>query len=117
MDDIVLALQAIIDVKEKFKSEHVANVLAGVKNSAIKSYKHHELELFGQGSEHDTKYWNAVIRQALVAGFIDKDIENYGLLKVNQNGKVYMDNPEPFMLSKDHDYEIGEDDDRWQEWS
>jgi ATP-dependent DNA helicase RecQ len=110
MDDIVLALQAIIDVKEKFKSEHVANVLAGVKNSAIKSYKHHELELFGQGSEHDTKYWNAVIRQALVAGFVDKDIENYGLLKVNQNGKAYMDNPETFMLSKDHDYEIGEDD-------
>lgn len=110
MDDIVLALQAIIDVKEKFKSEHVANVLAGVRNSAIKSYKHHELEVFGQGSEKDTKYWNAVIRQALVAGFIDKDIENYGLLKVNQRGKAYMDSPEPFMLSRDHDYEVDEDD-------
>jgi ATP-dependent DNA helicase RecQ len=110
MDDVVLALQAIIDVKDKFKSEHVANVLVGVKNSAIKSYKHHELEVFGQGSEHDTKYWNAVIRQALVAGFIDKDIENYGLLKVNQKGKAFMDNPQPFMLSKDHDFEVDDDD-------
>jgi len=110
MEDIVLALQAIIDVKEKFKSEHVANVLAGVKNSAIKSYKHHELEIFGHGSEHDPKYWNAVIRQALVAGFVDKDIENYGLLKVNQRGKDYMDNPVTFMLSKDHDFEADDDD-------
>ena len=110
MEDIVLALQAIIDVKDKFKSEHVANVLSGVKNSAIKSYKHHELEVFGQGSEHDTKYWNAIIRQALVAGFVDKDIENYGLLKVNQKGKAFMDNPETFMISKDHDYEAADDD-------
>ncbi len=110
MEDVVLALQAIIDVKDKFKSDHVANVLAGVKNTAIKSYKHHELEIFGQGSEHDTKYWNAVIRQALVAGFVDKDIENYGLLKVNQKGKNFMDNPEPFMLSKDHDFENDDDD-------
>jgi len=110
MEDIVLALQAIMDVKDKFKSEHVANVLSGIKNSAIKSYKHHELEIFGHGSEHDPKYWNAIIRQALVAGFVDKDIENYGLLKVNDKGKAYMDNPETFMISKDHDYEAADDD-------
>ncbi|OFX25540.1 MAG: ATP-dependent DNA helicase RecQ [Bacteroidetes bacterium GWA2_31_9b] len=110
MEDIVLALQAIMDVKDKFKSEHVANVLSGIKNSAIKSYKHHELEIFGHGSEHDPKYWNAIIRQALVAGFVDKDIENYGLLKVNDKGKAYMDSPETFMISKDHDYEAADDD-------
>jgi len=110
MEDVVLALQAIMDVKDKFKSEHVANVLSGIKNSAIKSYKHHELEIFGHGSEHDPKYWNAIIRQALVAGFVDKDIENYGLLKVNEKGKAYMDSPETFMISKDHDYEAADDD-------
>src|SRR6056297_5359 len=109
-DDVVLALQAIQAVKEKFKAEHVANVLAGVKNTPIKSYKHHELEIFGEGSDKDPKYWNAVLRQALVAGFIDKDIESYGLLKVSEKGLEYLKNPQPFTLTKDHDYE-GEDDD------
>ncbi|MGC9373867.1 MAG: RecQ family ATP-dependent DNA helicase, partial [Bacteroidales bacterium] len=109
-DDVVLALKAIQDVKEKFKAEHVANVLAGVKNSAIKSYKHHELEIFGEGSDKDTKYWNAVLRQALIAGFIDKDIENYGLLKVSEKGLEYLKNPQPFTLTKDHDYESEDDE-------
>ncbi|MFO7843410.1 MAG: DNA helicase RecQ [Bacteroidales bacterium] len=109
-EDVVLALKAIQAVKEKFKAEHVANVLAGVKNTPIKSYKHHELEIFGEGSDKDPKYWNAVLRQALVAGFIDKDIESYGLLKVSEKGLEYLKNPQPFTLTKDHDYE-GEDDD------
>ncbi|MCK5029104.1 MAG: DNA helicase RecQ [Bacteroidales bacterium] len=109
-DDVVLALEAIIAVKEKFKSEHVANVLSGVKNTAIKSYKHHELKLFGDGSKEDTKYWNAVLRQALIAGFIDKDIENYGLMSVNKAGREYLKNPTSFTLTKDHDYESQDDD-------
>ncbi|MDK2977613.1 MAG: ATP-dependent helicase RecQ [Bacteroidales bacterium] len=109
-DDVVLALKAIQDVKEKFKAEHVANVLAGIKNSAIKSYKHHELEIFGEGSDKDYKYWNAVLRQALIAGFIDKDIENYGLLKVSEKGLEYLKDPQPFTLTKDHDYESEDDE-------
>lgn len=109
-DHVVLALEAIIAVKEKFKAEHVANILAGVKNTAIKSYKHHELDLFGEGSENDAKYWNAVMRQALVAGFIEKDIENYGLLSVTDAGKEFIKNPKSFMLTKDHDYETVDDD-------
>jgi ATP-dependent DNA helicase RecQ len=108
-DDVVLALEAIIAVKEKFKSEHVANVISGVKNTAIKSYKHHELELFGDGAKEDTKYWNAVLRQALIAGFIDKDIENYGLMSVNKAGREYIKNPTSFTLTKDHDYESQDD--------
>lgn len=110
MDDVVLALEAIIAVKEKFKAEHVANVLSGVKNTSIKSYKHHELDVFGEGSKEDPKYWNAVLRQALVAGFIDKDIENYGLLSVNEKGREFIKNPESFMLTKDHDYESADDE-------
>lgn len=109
-DDVVLALEAIIAVKEKFKAEHVANVLSGVKNTSIKSYKHHELEVFGEGSKEDPKYWNAVLRQALIAGFIDKDIENYGLLSVNEKGREFIQNPESFMLTKDHDYESADDE-------
>ncbi|MCB2194456.1 MAG: DNA helicase RecQ [Bacteroidetes bacterium] len=109
-DDVVLALEAIIAVKEKFKAEHVANVLSGVKNTSIKSYKHHELDVFGEGSKEDPKYWNAVLRQALIAGFIDKDIENYGLLSVNEKGREFIKNPEPFMLTKDHDYESADDE-------
>ncbi|MEE4196432.1 MAG: DNA helicase RecQ [Bacteroidales bacterium] len=109
-EDVVLALKAIQAVKERFKAEHVANVLAGVKNSSIKSYKHHELEIFGEGSDKDTKYWNAVLRQALVAGFIDKDIENYGLLKVSDQGLGYLNDPKPFTITQDHDYESEDDD-------
>ena len=109
-DDIVLALKTIIAVKEKFKTEHVAKILAGEKNTAIKSYKHHELEYFGQGSKENEKYWNAVMRQALIAGFIKKDIENYGLLSVSDTGREYIKNPSSFMLSKDHDYENIDDD-------
>lgn len=109
-EDVVLALKAIIAVKEKFKAEHVANVLSGVKNTSIKSYKHHELEVFGAGSKEDPKYWNAVLRQALIAGFIDKDIENYGLLSVNKHGHEFIKNPKPFTLTKDHDYESADDE-------
>ena len=109
-DHVVLVLEAIIAVKEKFKSEHVANVLAGENNSAIKSYKHHELDLFGEGSEQNTKYWNAVMRQALVVGFIEKDIESYGLLSVTDAGKEFIKNPKSFTLTKDHDYESGDDE-------
>ena len=109
-DDVVLALQAVLAVKEKFKADHVTNILAGVRNTAIKSYKHHELEIFGEGSDNDTKYWNAVLRQALVAGFIAKDIENYGLLSVTNEGKEFIENPKSFVLTKDHDYETVDDE-------
>ncbi|MDA3779056.1 MAG: DNA helicase RecQ [Bacteroidales bacterium] len=104
-EHISQVLKAIIDVKEKFKSDHVSNVLAGIKDTAIKSYKHHELEAFGKGSDHDPRFWNAVIRQALIEELLDKDIENYGLLSVNKKGKEYIKNPYSYMLSKDHDYE------------
>ncbi|MDP4227015.1 MAG: ATP-dependent DNA helicase RecQ, partial [Bacteroidota bacterium] len=80
-DYIIQVLQAVQDVNEKFKAQHVANVLAGNVDSAIKAYKHNKLPVFGTGSDHDTKFWNAVIRQALINHFLQKDIENYGLLR------------------------------------
>ncbi len=108
---VVLLLQAILDVKEKFKADHIASFLSGVKTSAIKSYKHHELGLFGKGKEKDVKFWNAAIRQALIARFLVKDIENYGLLKLSERGHEYMKNPTPFNLVENNDYPEVDDDD------
>lgn len=107
---LVKLIQVILEVKEKFKADHIINILCGTVNVAVKSYKHHELELFGCGDDEDEKYWNAVIRQALVAGLLSKDIENYGLLKVTENGLAYVDKPYSFMITKDHDFENIDDD-------
>jgi ATP-dependent DNA helicase RecQ len=103
-------LDAILAVKEKFKSDHIANVLAGNLDSAIKSYKHHKLEIFGTGSEKDNKFWNSVIRQALVAQLVQKDIENYGLLRLTPKGHEFLEHPHSFMLCEDHEYSDDEDD-------
>lgn len=108
-DYVVQALEAILAVKEKFKADHVASVLAGNITSAIKLNRHHTLEEFGSGREKDEKFWNAVFRQAMVARFIDKDIENYGLLKVTKPGHDFLNDPVSFMLTLDHDYDEEED--------
>lgn len=113
MDDVALAIEAILDVKEKFKTKDIINILLGTVNSTTKSYKHTELECFGKGAEDDKneKYWNAVIRQALVSGLLAKDVENYGLLKVTKEGKDFMEEPFSIMITKDHDYEGTDADD------
>ena len=103
-------LDAILAVKEKFKSDHIANVLSGNLNSAIKSYKHHKLEIFGSGSEKDIKFWNSVVRQALVEHLVQKDIENYGLLKLTPKGHEFLENPHSFLLCEDHEYSDEEED-------
>ena len=108
-DDMVLALNTILEVKEKFKAEHIANILAGNINSAIKSYKHHKLTIFGAGCDKDKKYWNALLRQALIAQFITKDIENYGLLKITEKGQEFLRKPVSFMMTQDHDFDITDD--------
>ena len=110
MDHIVMVLNAIIAVKEKHKSDHIARILSGVANSAIKSYKHHKLDIFGSGDDEDEKFWNMVIRQAMIAKFIVKEIENYGLLKVTGAGRQFIEQPQSFMLTEDHDYGDGGDD-------
>ncbi|MCD6333458.1 MAG: DNA helicase RecQ, partial [Bacteroidales bacterium] len=103
-DYIALVLQAVEDVKESQKSEQVAKVLCGEINSAIKAYKLNQLAIFGQGQEKDERFWNMVIRQALVAGLLEKDIENYGLLKLTPKGNDFLNKPVSFMLTEDQDY-------------
>lgn len=107
---LVLGLKAIIGVQEKFKSEHIANILSGIANSAVKTYNHHLSEYFGAGKEKDVKFWNAVLRQGLIAGFITKDIENYGLLKMTDAGHEFIKNPISTMLTQDHDFDIATDE-------
>jgi ATP-dependent DNA helicase RecQ len=101
---VVSVLETVLAVKEKFKADHIANILSGKVTSAIKSYKHHKLEFFGIGEDKDEKFWNMVIRQALIAKFLTKEIENYGLLKLTEKGMQFLENPTSFMLAEDHDY-------------
>ncbi len=102
---VVTLIKVIKEVKELFKAEHVANILVGNSSAAIKSYKHDEIKLFGIGKEKDLKFWNAVIRQSLILKLLDKDIENYGLLKINKKGNEFYKKPYSIKLTKDHDYE------------
>lgn len=102
---VTTVLECIQEVKEKFKGEHIANILSGNMNAAIKSYRHHELESFGAGSEEDPKFWNAVIRQMLIGNLLQKDIENYGTLKITDEGRKFLENPTSFMITRDHDYQ------------
>ncbi len=110
-DYMVSVLETILAVKEKFKADHIAAVLAGNKTGQVKSYNHHMLDIFGTGKEKDDKFWNMVIRQALVARLVQKDIENYGLLKLDPKGTEYLKNPYSIMLSEDHDYSDTDEED------
>jgi ATP-dependent DNA helicase RecQ len=109
-DEVVRGLKAIIEVNEKYKADHIANILIGNKTAAIKSFKHYKVKSFGAGKDHDERFWNAVFRQSMIAGLINKDIENYGLLKMTEKGHEFLKNPTSFMLVKNHEYEEeGED--------
>ena len=106
----VNVLETIMAVKEKHKADHIAKILAGTLNSAIKSYKHHKLETFGIDEEKDERFWNMVIRQALINKLLTKDIENYGLLGLTAKGHQFLEKPESFMLNEDHDYTDTDDE-------
>ncbi|MCD6596607.1 MAG: DNA helicase RecQ [Bacteroidales bacterium] len=101
---IVKALQTIDIVHEKFKADHVSNILAGKDSSDIKAYRHHQIDIFGWGKEKDEKFWGAVLRQAMIKKLIIKDIESYGLLKITPAGRKFITEPYSFMLTEDHDY-------------
>ncbi len=107
---VVNMLETVLAVKEKHKADHIAKILAGTLNSAIKSYKHHKLETFGIDEEKDERFWNMVIRQALINKLLNKDIENYGLLGLTPKGHQFLEEPQSFMLNEDHDFTDSEDD-------
>lgn len=104
--DLVLkTLRVIQAIRERFKAGHVAEVLAGKASSEVKTYQHDKIPEFGCGNDYDIKTWQAVIRQLLIARLIDKEIENYGLLKLTSQGRDFLENPYSFMITEDHDYE------------
>jgi ATP-dependent DNA helicase RecQ len=103
-DYIVKALKTIDIVHEKFKADHIANIIAGKDSSDIKAYRHHKIDIFGWGKEKDERFWGAVLRQAMIKKLIEKDIESYGVLKLTPNGRKFINEPYSFMLTEDHDY-------------
>ncbi|MDR0544204.1 MAG: DNA helicase RecQ [Odoribacteraceae bacterium] len=103
------ALQTVVEVKEKFKVEHLINVLVGDSDSTIKSYRHDELETFGIGCEKPAQFWNMVYRRALIGGLIEKDIEQYGVIKLTDAGRDFLKHPKDFMLMEDHNYDENEE--------
>ncbi len=108
---ILTMLKVVARVKERYKSDHISNIIAGNATSAIKSFKHNEIEEFGIGDEHSKKFWDAVIRTALIKHLVAKDIDNYGLLKITEKGREYMKTPYEIEMSEDHDYSKGDNED------
>jgi ATP-dependent DNA helicase RecQ len=104
-EQISLVLKTVLAVKEKFKAEHIADIITGHKSQAVKTYKHHDLPLFGQGSERPVKFWLAVVRQAMIARMLIKEIENYGLLRLSQDGHDFLENPYTFMLTEEQEFD------------
>ncbi|MFK5854513.1 MAG: DNA helicase RecQ [Bacteroidota bacterium] len=110
-DDIRLALKTIYELKEQYKAKTIGEVLAGKKSSDVKSIKLDKTAVFGGGSQHDEKYWVMVIRQALIHRLCEKEIENYGIIKINEKGHDFIANPHSILIAKDHDYDRSDDDD------
>lgn len=103
-DEVAVVLDLVAGMKEQFKAEHVVNILAGVNNSLIKSYNHHNHELFGIGISKGTKFWMAVIRQCIIHKFLEKEIERYGLLAITKAGLDFLENPQTIMLTEDREF-------------
>ncbi|MEG1649961.1 MAG: HRDC domain-containing protein, partial [Rikenellaceae bacterium] len=108
-ESIVLMLKTLRLIGDKFKADYLAYVLIGKKTTIIKSYNHHKIELFGAGADNDEKYWATIIRNGLIMGMIDKDIENYGLLSINLKGEKFISSPYEVLLSKDNEYQESDD--------
>ena len=103
-DALIIVLKAILAIKENFRQDYVIDFVSGHATDDIVSHKHDQLEEFGEGEDEDHKIWNPVIRQALIAGYLRKEVENYGLLKVTAAGKRFLQNPHSFMIVEDTEF-------------
>ena len=104
-------LETVIAVKENFKSEHILNIILGKETADVVAHLHNELDTFGEGSGEDEKTWNAVLRQAMISGYIEKDVETYGLIKITAAGKKFLKSPKSFKVVEDRDFEEEESED------
>lgn len=108
---LLVVLKSVKAVKENFRQEYLIDFVKGRNTDDIVSHKHDRLEVFGLGEDEDPVIWNPVIRQALIAGYLKKDVENYGLLKLTASGKAFISNPKPFMIVLDNEFSDDEDKD------
>ena len=106
--ELKMALEALRDIGDKFKTDYLVSVLTGKNTALIKSYGHNKSKWFAAGEDHDAKFWGAVLRQALILGLVDKNIENYGLISINRKGENYIAMPFPVTVTLDHDYDAEE---------
>ena len=109
-DSLCAVIETIMAVKENFKSDYIIDVLLGKETSEVLAHRHEDLEVFGSGESEDEKTWNAIIRQALIAGYLSKDVENYGLLKVTSAGHKFLKKPVSFKIVEDTDFDEEEDE-------
>lgn len=110
-DYVALIIEAILEMKQQVKEKHLISVLTGKATSAVKSFKHNKLEVFGKGDEKEERFWSSTIRQTLIARLITKDVENYGILKVTKEGLKFVDEPTTIMIAADSGDEKEDEDD------
>ncbi|GAA4829837.1 DNA helicase RecQ [Algivirga pacifica] len=104
-DDVLLVLNSVKLTEERFGIEHIIDVVMGKNNEYVNSYDHHKLDVFGKGKSEDKAYWNTVIRQSMISGFVKKDRDNITILKLTEAGREFLQNPYSIKFTKDHDYE------------
>ena len=103
-EDLLAVLETVTALKEKFKADHIIDVMLGRETNEVRSYRHNELEVFGSAQGADRKFLNAVIRQATIAGYLDRDVENFGLIRITPEGKKYLSRPKSFKVVEDNDF-------------
>ncbi len=104
-EEVLLALKAVVQTEERFGLDHIGTVLMGMRNPHVDSYGHDSLPIYGEGKQHDAQFWHSLLRQSLLNGFLEKDIENFGVIKISQKGLDFIENPHSIKLTKDHNYE------------
>lgn len=104
-NELQLAMKVIEAIKENFKTEYIIDILRGTESELILSHKHDKLSLFGEGADHEMSFWNAVINQAMIEGFLRKDVDNYGLVKITPDGKKFMKSPSKFEIMEDNEFD------------
>lgn len=104
-DQLRLVLEVVQAVKENFKAPHILNVITGNPTEEVIAHKHDDLPCFGSGDDKDARFWNTVIRQAILSGYLYKEVENYGLLKLTPEGRQFISKPVSFLISEDNDFD------------
>ena len=103
-DDLIDVLETVIALKERFKADHVIDVILGKNTNEIRAYHHDELDTYGCGKDHDYRYLNTVVRQATLSGYLARDIENYGIVRLTDSGRVFLENPRSFKIVEDSEF-------------